>query len=242
MLIFKGMMKIAIFSDTHGKWDEMYDRAKGCDIILHCGDIETLLSNEDLPYFPAPSKFKKQYENGVRSYEFKKYWDKGKVPVLTYFIAGNHENWKMLYKYIKGPVKLIENLYYFGNYGIVKIENIVIAGFSKIFHHNYSYLNSPIRWKPNNKNPQSPKIASYFHVEDLMNLIELAKDYEKIDILLLHENPLGEFYGCKEITELIEALNPKYVFCGHMHWKGERKLFNSIVINIEENGVYYLDF
>jgi Icc-related predicted phosphoesterase len=222
------MKKIIVMADTHGKWDSMYK--KEADIILHCGDIETLVNEEDLRYFPAPSKFKENYV-----FEFEKYYTKGSVPIPTYFIAGNHENWGMLSQYTQGPVKIIENLYYFGNYGITEIDGLVVAGFSKIYHpiHSYGY-----RWK---KNRGKVKHASYFNILDMLALIELSENYKCIDILLLHENPFysgeGKTYGSEEITKLIEALSPKYVFCGHMHFQGKRKIGDSIVINIEKNGV-----
>jgi len=257
-------MRILVFSDTHGKWDNMYDIAvkEKADLILHCGDIETLTCKEDLPYFPAPSKFKREYESGNKPFEFKKYYDAGKVPIPTYFIAGNHENWLMLSKYIKGPVQLLENLYYFGNYGIVEVEGLVIAGFSKIYHPEYTYLTEidtatgreiPYRWTKDRKRDNSPKNTSYFHIEDMYSLIELSKNYEKVDILLLHENPPGKFpegfrrhgnsdtYGVEEIEELIKALSPKYVFCGHMHFDGERRVNNSMLVNIGENCFEKLD-
>jgi len=257
-------MRILVFADTHGRWKDMYDTAskEKADIILHCGDIETLSGAEDLPYFPAPTKFKKKYE-GEKSFEFKEYYDSGKVPIPTYFIAGNHENWLMLNHYINGPVKIIENLYYFGNYGIAEINNLVIAGFSKIYHQDYTYLTEidpntgeekPYRWAKDRKKDNSTKNASYFHYEDLMSLVELSKSYNKIDILLLHENPKGKFpegfrrhgsddyFGCKEINELIEALDPKYVFCGHMHFSDERVIGNSTLINIGENSFVKFEF
>jgi predicted phosphodiesterase len=55
-------MKITVFSDTHGEWHNKYKRAAemGSDLILHCGDIETLTSKYDLPYYTLHLRFTKQ--------------------------------------------------------------------------------------------------------------------------------------------------------------------------------------
>lgn len=94
---------------------------------------------------------------------------------------------------------MLENLYYLGNYGVVNINGVIIAGFSKIHHPEYSYLTEfsiengdtvPYKWNPHRKN-DSPKLCSYFHMEVMIAFIDLCNNFEKNDILLLHENPPG---------------------------------------------------
>lgn len=248
-------MNILIFSDTHGSWDSMYQRAidNNCDIILHCGDIELLKDESDIPFYPAPKRFKEEYLTGAKHFEYARYFNVGSVPIPTYFISGNHENWRALYNIIQGPVSIIKNLYYFGNFGVIKLENgIVIAGLSKIFHELYSITTTisknkePERWSPYNKRNNSPKRAAYLHIYDVYTLMRLCRKYEKIDILLLHENPYsidapGKVIGAEIITELIKKIRPGVVFCGHMHYSSINKIENIPVINIGYDDFIKLD-
>ncbi|TYB33576.1 MAG: hypothetical protein FXF49_05585 [Flexistipes sinusarabici] len=254
-------MKIAVFSDTHGKWDSMYERANksGTDIVLHCGDIEPLRVKEDLDYFPTPTKYKKPYIDGTREMEFAKYYEKGEVPIPTYFISGNHENWNYLFKYVEGPVKLLQNLFYLGCFGYTEINGIKIAGFSKIFGEKDSESfvvdentgeYKPYRWNPESKRDNSPKRASHYHIADLESLVKITKN-TNIDILLLHENPKTKWqknnieseYGTDDIDLLIQELKPKYAFCGHMHFRNTNteRYQNTTLVNIEENGMILLE-
>lgn len=70
------------------------------------------------------------------------------------------------------------------------------------------------------------KHASYFNSDDIDKVLEFGK----ADILLLHEWPSlmngtrNEEWpshwgnvGSEALTEIVELLRPKYVFCGHMH-------------------------
>lgn len=253
-------MRISIFADTHGEWDSMYERAHKpeADIILHCGDIEPIRSVDDLQYFPTPTKYKKPYTDGTREMEFAKYYEKGEVPIPTYFISGNHENWNYLYEYIKGPAELLKNLFYLGSYGYAEINGITIAGFSKIFGEKDSESfvvdestgeYKPYRWTPESKRDNSPKKASHYHIADIENLIKITKN-KNIDILLLHENPKTTWqknnteseYGTDDIDLLIQEIEPKYAFCGHMHFRNiNRKRYqNTTLVNIEENGNFLL--
>jgi hypothetical protein len=41
-------MKVAIFGCTHGAFDRVYEEAKGADLVLLTGDLETIRDNLDL--------------------------------------------------------------------------------------------------------------------------------------------------------------------------------------------------
>jgi len=68
--------------------------------------------------------------------------------------------------------------------------------------------------------------------------------------LLLHENPKTtwqknntEFeYGTDDIDLLIQEIEPKYAFCGHMHFRNinRERYQNTTLVNIEENGNFLL--
>lgn len=242
--------KTLICSDIHGKFLDMYKYAveKGVTSILNCGDIECLRTLDDLQYFPSPSKYVREYREGIRPLEFAKYING--VPIPTYAIAGNHEPWGWLEEYCsRGLHEIVPNLHYFGTYGLTQVETGVgrlnVAGFSKIFHEEHSLVENYIPWNPKAKRHSSPKRASYFNEEDIYNLIELCNG-QKIDILLLHENPAKYSenkleYGCDLITELIRAISPKITFCGHMHFKDERTIDNTVVVNLPLNKYFILE-
>jgi len=75
----------------------------------------------------------------------------------------------------------------------------------------------------------------------------------KADILILHEVPMGviektelpieNVVGCSPINEIIESMQPKYVFCGHFHMKKESMIGNSKIVVLPkiENGYCILD-
>lgn len=258
-------MRVVIFSDTHGEWHSMYERAlrEQADVVLHCGDIETLRDENDLAYYIAPKKYKRKYMEGTEPFEYQYYYEQGGVPLLTFFIAGNHENWNYLYKYIQGPVRLINRFFYMGNYGFFSMGgHLNIAGLSKVHVADtvdyYTMTDAgeriPFRWHPKHIKMQSPKHAKGYHECDFDNLVRLI-DGRRVDILLLHENPLsvfetgskaGRIYGSKDIDILIRKLRPAYVFCGHMHFDKidftRYKDVGTVFVNIEKNGFFTLNW
>ena len=239
-----------ICADIHGKFLSMYKYAleKGVTSILNCGDLECLRTLNDLEYFPSPSKYVREYRESIRPLEFAEYLNG--VPIPTYAIAGNHEPWDWLENYRKqGLHELVPNLHYFGTYGLAQVETGVgklnVAGFSKIFHEEHSLVENYVPWDRKAKRLCSPKLASYFNEEDIYNLIDLCKGRD-IDILLLHENPAKYRgnkleYGCDLITELVRAISPKIAFCGHMHFKDERVIDNTVVVNLPLNQYFILE-
>jgi len=245
-------LKTAVFSDTHGQWKTMFSRAQeaGCIRILHCGDMDFLIegTEKELQYFPTPQKYKVGYRDGTKPVELKDYLSG--VPVETYAIYGNHEGFSHFYKMQEGPYEILPGLNIFGRYGQIELETGVgklkVAGLSGVYSekysHEYNYDGTPYRWSPKNKRDCSPKNAAYLHEKDVNHI---ALTYTDIDILLLHENPLGRHdgrsYGYQIINDLIEMLEPKLVFCGHMHFADRRQIGNSTIINIPKNDFVILE-
>jgi Icc-related predicted phosphoesterase len=233
------MKKILVFSDTHGDFDKMYYKAlkNNADIILHCGDLIALKDSYDLYNFlklESSHFFSKSHNLILSRLEYKKYFDKNEVPIPTYFISGNHENFIDLHQYTEGPVEIIKNLFYIGKYAIFQIDNFTIAGLSGVYS-NKIYNNS-IYWN-------NPAFAGYFTKQSVQNLINKSKEYNKIDVLLLHESPYlqynqfedNKYIGAKIIDELISEINPKIVFVGHMHINMQLNYKNTKIIYIDYN-------
>ncbi len=103
-----------------------------------------------------------------------------------------------------------------------EIMGIRIVGISGV--HSPRYFSEP---HPKWPYPASMRrMATYFNKEDIDKILEFGS----ADILLLHEWPNlmnsarniewpshWSTVGSEHLTDLVELLSPKYVFCGHMH-------------------------
>lgn len=214
-------MKIAIFGDIHGHWCDFRDAVveldsqASLDLVLQCGDAQPFRNEDDLEYMHCPKKYR----------ELGNFWifyegaEKFPVPVL--FIGGNHEPWNFLDENREGGV-LAPNIEFIGRVGMHEIMGTRIAGISGV--HSPKHFTAP--------HPEWPyplamrKQASYFNSDDIDKVLEFGK----ADILLLHEWPSlmngarnkkwpshWGSVGSEPLTELVELLSPRYVFCGHMH-------------------------
>ena len=142
-------------------------------------------------------------------------------PVPTLFIGGNHEPWNVLGALPDGGL-LRPGLEYLGRVGCRTIRGLRIAGLSGVY--------SPRAFnRPRQKWPFPPgqaRDASYYRREDLERIARQASP----DILLLHEWPTQleaarkldwprhwEQVGIEPLGALVKVLQPRFVFCGHMH-------------------------
>ena len=214
-------MRIAIFGDIHGHWCDFMDAVveldsrTPLDLILQCGDAQPIRNDYDLEYMHCPKKYR-ELGNFHRFYNGSE-----KFPVPILFIGGNHEPWNFLDENREGGI-LAPNIEFMGRVGMHEIMGTRIIGISGVY--SPKYFNAP--------HPEWPyavsmrKQASYFNSDDIDKVLEFGK----ANILLLHEWPSlmngarNEEWpshwgtvGSEPLTELVELLNPKYVFCGHMH-------------------------
>ncbi len=219
------MSKIVVFGDAHGKQNELYARAQelGADTILQVGDFETIRKEEDLKFFPAPPRFRKVKD-------FKDFYQRGSVPIKTFFIGGNHEAFNVLEPFPNGG-QILENLYYLGRVGVVEIDGLKIGGISGIY--------SGKKFHGQRKPELNSSDRRYFTLEDFHKIADM-----KLDVLLMHDWIFRSKFGDDgeitvessrpEIEECIRKASPRYVFCGHVHYSYRHVLEGSQVVCLSE--------
>jgi lariat debranching enzyme len=205
----------AVFGDTHGRQIEMYRRVMACrrslDLVLQVGDFETHRDMADVASKTGPQRFRV-----LGDFHRLLSWDR--VPVPTAFIAGNHEAFRWLDGYADG-FELLPGLGCLGRFGVRRAGPILVAGLSGIFHPEW--FGRPRDLSDGGRRFRRPgRATAYFRLPDLENLTRRLDSPP--DVLLLHDWPAGLVpaqarRGNGPARELVEALRPQWVFCGHHH-------------------------
>ena len=214
-------MRIAIFGDIHGDWAGFRDaiarlhRQAPLDLVLQVGDAMPVRDTTDLSFTPVPAKHRK-----LGSFA----QIKGPWPVATLMIGGNHEPWNRLDAMPEGG-PLLPNLDYLGRAGVREWAGLRLAWVSGIYSPRW--FDCPRRAWP--YGPERAKEAGYFRREDL----EPARKWGRADIMLMHpwptqlESGVGPEgrrpwvdVGVQPLGDLVRAVRPRFVFCGHMHHPG----------------------
>lgn len=182
-------MKVAVIGCLHGMLNDMFDeileyeqqRAVTIDLILVCGDCQTIRHSDDLQCLSVPPKYRKLGD-------FPEYYSGSKtVPKLTIFIGGNHEcsNYLMTLPYGGWVCK---NMYFLGNSGVVNYRGLRIAGVSGIYNHAHCNKGRFERM-PLDQN----SIRSIYHMRRLdvlrLELLQRRVASKPIDIFLSHDWP-----------------------------------------------------
>lgn len=237
-------MKVAVFGCLHGMLNEMYKAIDNhektnnitIDIVLVCGDCQTLRHADDLRCLSVPDKYKKLGD-------FHEYYSgKKKIPKLTICIGGNHEasNYLMTLPY---GGWLCDNFYYLGYAGVIRYKGLRIAGLSGIYNY-FNHKKGRFERMP----LERESIKSVYHTRqlDVFRLQLLSKNSEQkspIDVFLSHDWPARIYdYGNREqllrfkpafkqdmtskeglgnpMTQpLIQQLKPRRWFAAHLHCK-----------------------
>lgn len=230
-------MYIAVEGCCHGELDKIYDTLKfieskeniKVDILLCCGDFQSVRDEADLKCMACPDKYKSmqdfwRYYNGDK-----------KAPILTVFIGGNHEASNHLQELPFGGW-VAPNIYYLGYAGVVNFGGVRIGGLSGIYKI-HDYYKDHYECPPYNRGSQ----RSVYHIRKQdVNKLKIIKS--PIDIVMSHDWPNGIVdHGDKEkllktkpyfrkdldngllgsdpAWELLTTLKPTYWFSGHMHVK-----------------------
>ncbi|KAG9302162.1 hypothetical protein G9A89_020596 [Geosiphon pyriformis] len=230
-------MRIAIEGCCHNKLDTIYKTLEHIqkldqipiDLLLICGDVETIRNENDLDSVAVPPKYRCLGD-------FHKYYSgESKAPIPTLFIGGNHEASNYLWELYYGGW-VCENIYFLGYAGVVNFGGLRIGGLSGIYKpHDYNI----------GRFEQMPftdrTLRSIYHVRNF-EVMKLAQIRKPLDIFLSHDWPRGieqygktgqliakkEYFqkqiqtntlGSPACEELLYKLKPRYWFAAHLHVK-----------------------
>jgi len=192
-----------------------------CELLLLCGDVQTVRSSDDLSSMAVPDRYK-------NAKDFPDYFTgKKRAPILTVMIGGNHEASSYLASVPNGGW-LAPNFYYLGRAGIVRWGNLTIGGWSGI-DKSYSF-NLP-------HNDTIVRQAYHLRRCEHERLLEFgrAAGPRKLDIFLSHDWPAhlvhhgnGRYrlkrhlaedstVGSPRLSEVLAALAPRRWHAAHLH-------------------------
>lgn len=269
-------MKVAVFGCLHGQLNDMFEAVKEyetqnkliVDLIIVCGDCQTIRHQDDLRCLAVPNKFKQLGD-------FHEYYSgKKKVPRLTIFVGGNHEasNYLMTLPY-GGWV--CDNFYYLGFAGVVKYKGLRIGGVSGIY--NFRNCNRG-RFERLPLDDQSMRSIYHTRRLDVFRLSLLSKninEQNQLDVFLSHDWPARVYehgnlqqllrfkphfkadvnsrygLGSPMTQPLISRLKPRHWFAAHLHCKFQAKVEHDktknwttdfLSLNKIEQGRHYVEF
>jgi Icc-related predicted phosphoesterase len=231
----KGPIYFVAVGDVHDHFNRMEELLVAwsqrhnlpLSFILQVGDLQAVRDEVDLQSVATPQKYLVLGDFHLR-------WQAGRVfPWPIYFIGGNHEPFAWLDQYPDGS-ELMPGLHYLGRAGQVTLAGLRIAGLTGI----HSLLREGVPRPPVDQIlNRSRKHYTFHNYRD----VERVMDFERADILLLHEWPRGVLvdepesrwkdrlrgkpviaeFGSEQGRLLIDALRPSLVLCGHMHMPHE---------------------
>lgn len=242
---------VAVQGCSHGELDSIYEaleayragkQSSSIDVLLCCGDVQTLRNTDDFHSLNVPPKYK-------RIGDFHAYYSGQKVaPILTIMIGGNHEASNYLQELYYGGW-VAPNIYYMGAAGVINVckktssssvSSLRIGGVSGIYspHH---YKLGRFEVPPYGQS----ELRSVYHTREVevKRLEALASMTQRpIDVFISHDWPKGIYHHGnvnqllkkkpffqKEVQEnslgspaneqLLLLLRPRYWFSAHLHVK-----------------------
>ena len=159
------------------------------------------------------------------------------LPVQTYFIAGNNEDFDIIDSLRFGRVRSqeVENASLLASTA-VELEGRRIAGLSG----NYA----PTQFEKPRSALRGERRRHFVRAD-----VEQAKQLEDVDVFLAHEAPHGtsvaESYsvGCTYVDEILERLQPDLCLVGHHHQHAESTFGDTRVVTLAPawDSYYILD-
>ncbi|MFB6112634.1 MAG: metallophosphoesterase [Halodesulfurarchaeum sp.] len=133
------------------------------------------------------------------------------VPVRTYFIAGNNEDFDVIEALRHGRIRSegVKNVRLLAS-TVVDVDGLRVAGLSGNF--------APSQFEKARSALRGDRRRHFVRAD-----VKRAKQLEDVDVFLAHEAPHGipivEEYsvGCRYIDEILEALRPRLCLLGHHH-------------------------
>jgi len=208
-------MIVAIFGDVHGNLDGMYllcrewqeEHGEKISLVLQTGDMGLFRSVEEMDRASRRHFRKDETELGAVDYLD----GKKKAPIETWFVHGNHENFEILRAHEGEAVDPAGKIIFLppATVHVFKRgkEQLTVAGLGGM---EYRFGKYPL--------PSQERIQKYLHPDCLQKFLE---EKPRVDVLLMHDAPLNKGLrdrfptGSKRITQLIETLQPRFLFYGH---------------------------
>lgn len=226
-------MDICVAGDIHGRFEKFYSAVEkfgnglgiSFDVVLQVGDLGVWI---DENYHDGITKFHKGTGEFPDWYRNKK-----AVPIKTYFINGNNEDFEFLNAAkLSGKLEILKNLFYIPNGTVAEIklafscssgrgqEVLTVAGMGGKYDPEHSLKKKSDRYYTSNE------IAGL--IERVTGMAETEGFKSKnIDVFLSHDAPEGvliedndmvQYYPkAKGLRELISKIKPRYAFFGHHH-------------------------
>ena len=242
------MNLIAVIGDVHhhiGLAAEGLDRIENelgrpVSQVFSVGDLGLFLDEKDWNFLTGPKKYRKP-EN---SPQIRAAWKAWRWPLSA--IAGNHEpfhrlrDWDASYFSFKLDYANAGELAH-------KIPGLRIAGLSGIYHPQEMEFMTAMEARtmrlPHVETwPEMVRLAETNKISRsrLTYFKEFEVEYMKLldftpDLLLLHDWPtkpahIGGIYPRRPEAEIVEALRPTFVCCGHHHTAGDFMLEQSRIL------------
>jgi len=221
-------MIIAVFGDVHGNLFGMYELCKSwqqekkerIDLVLQTGDMGLWSSFEQMD-----KATKKHFAKDESELASAAYLSSKQTSVIeTWFCHGNHENFPLLADKEGQAVDPAGRIIFLATGSVREFhkgnEHLRVAALGGM---EYRFGKFPI---PSNDQgealdwikPPFGRVQKYLHPPSLERL---QKEHPQVDVLLLHDAPLNKGLrnkfptGSKRLTELIEAMQPRFAFFGH---------------------------
>ncbi len=191
------------------------------DAVIQVGDCEPHRHLDDLTTMAGPSKHK-------RLGDFADFHEgRSRFPWPVYFIGGNHEPYGWLDQHPDG-FELTHNCHYLGRAGSFEVRGVRVVGLTGIYSSN-----APA------SRPHPNSIARHSNKDHIWTLPEdadVALDAGPAHVLITHDWPEDVLAqasamdrrrhdtGNPHAQALLELLQPRFMFCGHMHTRHERAI------------------
>lgn len=210
------MSKIVIAGDAHGRWDTLLRSVKDLE-------GEVLIQLGDTGFYPFPQRAdKKSKQHDLHEKEYLPYLTgKKDLPLPTYFMKGNHEDFDFLKRLESGEIR-IPNLTFIPNGSVIEVGGTRFGFLGGNYGPGYI----------DRKTLQGGKRKHFLQSE----LDQLAE--QEFDVLLTHDGPTSEELrgGCDPIRKLILKTRPKVAYHGHLHHAYETMIGDTKVIGLGKVG------
>ena len=219
-------MNICAAGDVHGRIDKFYRSIKkfeselkiNFDAVLQVGDFGIWI-NENC--HDGVTKFHKGTGDFPAYYREKK-----SVPVKTYFVNGNNEDFNFLNSVkLSGDSEILKNLFYIPNGTVAEIEIEINAKKERLIVAGIGGKYDPEHFGHN-------EADRYYTEREIDNLLRYTdenkgKEDKSIDIFISHDAPEGVLIEDNDknryypkavgLRGVILKIRPKMVFFGHHH-------------------------